>query len=142
MSTSRLTRLATAHTSISLIRKYLKEGSFTQQSFVNVTTDSIHRTVILKELESVAQNLHFPLIDPIRLRAAYPEFWKVADELYGVRNILTYKYGITEVDFNAIWNLITGPLENVIEPNIKVLAEQIDEEEERGTPAKTLLALS
>ncbi|KAM6499589.1 hypothetical protein JOM56_005097 [Amanita muscaria] len=131
MGTSRLTRLASAHARIDLIRKYLKEGNFTLQSFVNPASATmgsdqyLYRAGILKELESIAENLHFPLIDPIRDLAS-PEFWKAADRLYGVRSVVVHRYGVTELDYYEIWNWITDVIENVIEPTIKVLAEQIE----------------
>lgn len=97
------------------------------QSFTNAqsgTHEYMVRAAILKEFEAVAENLHFSQADPIR--QTHTAFWSIEKQMYGMRDIIAHKYGVTHVDYKIIWGAL-NPGGILVKTVLPVIEEMIKE---------------
>jgi len=60
--------------------------------------------------------------------------------MYGMRSIVAHKYGVTEVNLNAVWGALTGPLEEDMVPMLDM--KEVEKEDTRRDERLTLFLLN
>jgi len=89
------------------------------------------RAGFVTELCAISENLE--LKGNSALRTKYPELFRSASNLKGMRNILAHRYGLPGpgIDWEKVWQVLHSELESDIVAKLKdVIAKEEEEAEE------------